>query len=385
MTKTTKITKKKNKVASLLPNAEVYVKNGQNVLLIGLHGTGKTVTIRALAEDLGLKVKSFSCSTLDPYTDLVGIPVPITREDGRRTLEMVRPLDVDEAQILFFDELNRARPEVLDAVLEIIESGTINGEVLPNLLCCFGAMNPPNGEYKVDELDPALVDRFDAYIEFTPRPSVAWMSQHMPKAVAQALKSWWDDHNREKRETYISPRRLYKIGMIFMTHKTKRAVLQALPPGGKYDSNKLYSMLDEAINPEKKEKRESSMGDAAAEGFKFDDIAALKKQTSELATFLMGNPQALETHRKVSKALTSGISGQSLLTDWGEVLTSLHAPVLEALVASYPQPKQSQLRLAFQQRMGEAGGDVWAREHHVLYDVLAATAKNAYSQLPLMP
>lgn len=371
----------KMKVASLLPNAKTYIENRQNILLIGQHGTGKTETIRALADELGLTVKSYSCATLDPFTDLVGVPVPRTDDNGREYLKMVRPLDIDDADIVFFDELNRARQEVQDAVLEIINNRTINGEPLPNLKCCIGAINPPNGEYKVEELDPALMDRFDAYIEFTPRPSVAYMSQYVPKPVAQALKAWWDDHNRAKRDSYISPRRLMKIGLVFMAHKNKRAVLQALPPGGKYDSTKLYTMLDEAINPDKREQREQAgLGDAAAGGIDFTDAKSLASKSDELAMFLRTNPAALETHRKTAKALENGVSGKSLITDWDDVLDSLSKPVLEALVNMYPQPKVSQMRITFIERMN--ADNMWARKRHNLYGVLQATAKNSSSTLP---
>jgi len=356
-----------------------------NVMLIGLHGTGKTETVRQLAADMGYKIKAYSCATLDPFTDLVGVPVP-QEENGRMVLKMIRPVDIDEAEIVFFDELNRARPEVQDAVLEIINNRTINGEPLPNLKCCWAAINPPNGDYNVDELDPALMDRFDAYIEFTPRPSVAYMAQHMPKEVAQALKSWWDDHNKAKRETYISPRRLAKIGMVYMAHKTKRAVLQSLPPGGKYDSTKLFLMLDEALHPERKEVREASIGDAAAGEFDFSSAKTLAAKAPELAAFLQKNPMALETHRKVQTALGAGVSGELLIKDWDEVLDGLHEPVLEALITSFAQPKQSQMRLAFMNRMDSgAAGTTWARTRRTLYNVLNNTTKNSYSKMTPLP
>src|SRR3990167_4939767 len=241
-----------------LTNAKTYIKHGFNVLLIGPAGTGKTESVRDIASQFGLKVKSYSCATLDPFTDLVGVPVPQKDEKtGREYLKMVRPIDIDEADIVFFDELNRARTEVQDAVLEIINNRTINGDLLPNLKCCWAAMNPPNDVYNVDELDPALMDRFDIYLEFSPRPSVAYMTQHVSKPVAIALKSWYDDRIKSKREEYISPRRLMKIGLVFEACKTKSSVLQSLPPGGKYDSSKLYQLLNQAVNPEIKDKQKA--------------------------------------------------------------------------------------------------------------------------------
>jgi hypothetical protein len=172
--------------------------------------------------------------------------------------------------------------------------------------------------------------------------------------------------------------------MVFTTHKNKRAVLQSLPPGGKYDSNKLYTMLDEALHPEKKAKREAAnIGDGAASGIDFTDVKTMAKDKDKLAVFLRSNPQALETHRKTSKALENGVSGQVLISEWDEVLDGLHKPVLEALINSFAQPKVSQMRLAFTERLEK--DKKWARSRRNLYDALQATAKNALSQMPAMP
>src|ERR1043166_9712122 len=57
------------------------VSCGQNVLLEGPHGTGKSSLALGVAGKLGLRLKYFSAPTLDPFADLVGIPVPIL-DDG---------------------------------------------------------------------------------------------------------------------------------------------------------------------------------------------------------------------------------------------------------------------------------------------------------------
>ena len=143
-------------------------------------------------------------------------------------------------------------------------------------------------------------------------------------------------------------------------------------------------MLDEALHPEKKEKREKSgIGDAAVSGVDFTDHKTMAASKDKLATFLRGNPQALETHRKAAKALENGVSGQALVEDWDEVLDSLNKPILESLIDSYKQPKVSQMRLTFGEKL--SNDKKWARSRRALYDVLQATAKNSLSKMPTMP
>src|SRR3990167_6921031 len=95
-----------------------YAENNLNVLLVGVHGIGKSMIVKDLAEKLKLKFKYFSASTMDFFTDLGGLPAP---NKDRGCLEFYRPKDVEEAEFIFFDEINRAHPRVLNAVLEIIQ------------------------------------------------------------------------------------------------------------------------------------------------------------------------------------------------------------------------------------------------------------------------
>src|SRR4051812_44091417 len=60
----------------MIPKAEQYFANEMNVLLIGLHGVGKTEAVLAMCREQNVVLKYYSCSTLDPFTDLVGVPTP---------------------------------------------------------------------------------------------------------------------------------------------------------------------------------------------------------------------------------------------------------------------------------------------------------------------
>jgi MoxR-like ATPase len=165
------------------------VKAGLNVLLIGPRGKGKTAVALAVARASGLQLKYFSASTLDPFADLVGIPFPVTDGDRKR-LEFVRPDSVNNAELLFFDELNRAHPRVLNAVFELIQFRSINGEPLPHLRSVIAAINPGNAGYQVSELDPGLVDRFHLYLVFDGNPERDWFIEQANTHYLREKGKW---------------------------------------------------------------------------------------------------------------------------------------------------------------------------------------------------
>jgi hypothetical protein len=334
---------------SLIPMGRQYMENDFNVLLIGVHGTGKTESVMQLARELGLRLKIYSCATLDPYTDLVGVPVPDKDDQGRDLLRMVRPRDIDEADVVFFDELNRAAPAVQNAVFEIIQFRSINGERLPNLRASWAAMNPDTEEYEVEKLDPALVDRFDAYVELQPKPSISYMSQYIPAEMAKGLHMWWSDHQRAKRgpESYISPRRLLKIGIVFDKLGSSKAIAQALPPGGTYDTKKLIQLLSNARDGKPLvEKTVAPIAQPASNKFIYTP-AGIARQQREIVKHVRKNPHELETPKRVLDALAKNVGVDGLLTTYAQVLEAMPAAQLEGWFRGFAPAKQSQLRSAY--------------------------------------
>lgn len=298
-------------VELLLPQGMDLVKNNMNVLLVGRHGTGKTETVREMCKREGLRVVSFSCSTLDPFTDLVGVPVPVaTGVDGKMVLQMIRPDEIDSADVLFFDELNRARPEVQDAVLEIINNRTINGEPLPNLKACWGAINPPDDSlgYNVEALDPALLDRFDAVIPFHPRPSVIYMAQNMRNEVAEALVQWWTENIKNKEDVYVSPRRLNKLGIMFDAFPEDKGLFTACASaiGKKVDVTALYDSLRKATGWKEEEYWDNPHA-PAYDGISSYDLPTIQSKLPELVEFLNKYPKNITTRTKIVNAMTEGI------------------------------------------------------------------------------
>jgi hypothetical protein len=332
---------------SLIPKADQFLANDMNVMLVGLHGVGKTEDILRLVRSQGLKIKYYSCSTLDPYTDLVGIPVPQEDEDGVKRLEMIRPRDIDEAEFIFFDEFNRADAKTLNAIFEIIQFRSINGEPLPNLRCCWAAMNPPGDDYQVEDLDPALVDRFDAFVDVTPKPSVRYMERHLPRPIAQALYSWWSDHNQSRRgiENYVSPRRLMKMGQM---HVKLGDFRPALPKWINADRQKLNQLLQRAEEDMKSSPQKVPASDHMGGGpnprlqYEADWI---KEYSATVATYLTDQPDDLETHKAIMDTIQAK-HGKTLARDYAEVLDAIKPSIREGFLANMAPGKEDSLKQA---------------------------------------
>ena len=235
---------------SIDTDLELYLRNGFNILMSGKHGVGKSSALMAAVRNLGWALDYYSAGSLDPFVDLVGIP----HVNDDKTLEMVRPHRLDKAEVVFFDELNRADDKTLNAVFEMIQFKTINGEPLPNLKAVVAGINPPGDEdeYKVNILDPALVDRFHIVINMEPDPLISTIASEIDHIdnveIATALVTWWNGHDK-KKVAYISPRRLSYIGQTWSKIPKMSTIDRTMPPDGLFDTGKLFTMLNKIGQP----------------------------------------------------------------------------------------------------------------------------------------
>lgn len=193
--------RKKFKEIKTVLNSAVQAQ--MNVLLRGESGVGKTHLIMDVCSNYGLKLKYFSASTLDPFADLVGIPVP-----EQNYVKYLRSADINEAEVMFFDELNRAHKRVMNAVFEIIQFKSLNGELLPNLKIVWAAVNPWDKEgYHTEELDIALQGRFHFNIDIPYDVSIDYFESAYGVDIATIAYDWWQDLSQDLKLNF-SPRRL---------------------------------------------------------------------------------------------------------------------------------------------------------------------------------
>ena len=179
---------------------DFWINHNYNVLLEGKHGVGKTSAVLSAFEKHGIKCQYFSCSTLDPWVDFVGIPKEVTdHATGITYLELIRPkpFAFDEVEVIFLDEMNRAPTKVTNAIMELIQFKSINGKKLNNLRMVWAAINPPaenekDPQYHVQELDPAIRTRFQVKYEVPFAIAEDYFESKYGKEVTTRLTRWWN-------------------------------------------------------------------------------------------------------------------------------------------------------------------------------------------------
>lgn len=140
----------------------------QNIMLTGRHGIGKSQILTNYFESKGMRVVALFLGQMSDPGDLLGLP---TKDEATGKTTFMPPywFPVDgQPVVLFLDELNRARPEILQTVMDLVLNRKLAGRLLPEGSRIISACNDGD-EYQLTDLDPALVSRFNIY---TFRPTV---------------------------------------------------------------------------------------------------------------------------------------------------------------------------------------------------------------------
>lgn len=159
-----------------LENILEFTPENHNILLIGKHGIGKSEILSNFFRQQNTKVVSLFLGQMSDPGDIIGLPYK-DKETGKTNFMPPYWFPTDNQPIvLFLDELNRARPEILQTVMDLALNRTLAGKKLPDNSRIISAINEGD-EYQLTELDPALVSRFNAY-NFKPTVSewVLWAS-----------------------------------------------------------------------------------------------------------------------------------------------------------------------------------------------------------------
>jgi hypothetical protein len=137
-----------------------------NIMLVGNHGIGKSEILTEFFKEKGMPVVALFLGQMADPGDLIGLPC---KDEKTGKTDFMPPywFPVDGKPIvLFLDELNRARPEILQTVMDLALNRKLAGKMLPEGSRIISAVNAGD-QYQLTDLDPALVSRFNI-VNFKP-------------------------------------------------------------------------------------------------------------------------------------------------------------------------------------------------------------------------
>ena len=178
-----------------------FTPASQNIMLVGRHGIGKSEILTEYFTDKGMKVVTLFLGQMSDPGDLIGLP----NKNGEKTDFLPPywfPLD-GQPIVLFLDELNRARPEVLQTIMDLALNRKLAGRQLPEGSRIISAVNAGE-EYQITDLDPALVSRFNIY-NFLPTTAewLLWADKHkIDSRITQFIQNepvWLDGNEGQKK------------------------------------------------------------------------------------------------------------------------------------------------------------------------------------------
>ena len=160
----------------------------EDFFIIGKAGWGKTSIIRKLADRFDRKVEVVYLDKA-VASDLGGIPVPGKTKKGHGRQEMLMPdwaAEMDENPdtnyLLFFDEMNQAAPDVMNALMPIVLEHEVCRTPFENFFV-GAAGNFEDENDAVNELSGPLRSRF--------KPLITWQTDW--NAAFSHLHGKWDD------------------------------------------------------------------------------------------------------------------------------------------------------------------------------------------------
>jgi hypothetical protein len=137
---------------------EVVKKNVKvPICAVGSRGVGKSQVPQQVAREQGLEFIDLRLALMEPG-DLLGLPERVGGETRNATPSWLPKKGTKG--IIILEEFNRAPRDCRQAIFQLLTERKIHEYVLPDGWFIWGAINPDNGNYQVEELDAAFVRRF---------------------------------------------------------------------------------------------------------------------------------------------------------------------------------------------------------------------------------
>lgn len=227
---------------------DYLVKAELTPFIWGHAGIGKSSIVRQYAESKGYHFFPFYLGTQSDIGDILGLAEFVTNKDGSKSTEFAIPKwlkntveyceeNPDSGAVIFLDEFNRARRDILSGMFSLALDKTFHTLKLPKNCHIIAAGNPPTSEHYVTDVnDTALLSRF-VHIKLEPtieewvkyakenkiHPSLIGFIQEQP----QLLHASKEDYELPVKP---DPRAIERVNKLFRL-ETPRNLLEQLMQG----------------------------------------------------------------------------------------------------------------------------------------------------------
>lgn len=140
-----------------LENLAIYEKAGVVPLVMGPSGWGKSDGVRQYARQTGRPCLEFYASMIGAE-DIGGFPF-VVNGVLHRANDYALEQALNKPVVLFLDEINQARPDVINAMFPILRERKVNGRDLDPKTFIVCAGNEIDDNPYLTELPPAFVNR----------------------------------------------------------------------------------------------------------------------------------------------------------------------------------------------------------------------------------
>ena len=235
-------------IADFKQSLEYLTKAELTPFIWGHAGLGKSSVVRQYAESKGYKFFPFYLGTQSDIGDVLGLAEFVENSDGTKSTEFAKPKwmqelieycneNPDSGAIIFLDEFNRARRDILSGMFSLALDKTFHTIILPRNCHVIAAGNPPTKEYFTTDIDEtALMARF-VHIKLQPTFQ-EWLDYAKAKEFDSSLIEFYrnqPDLLEETREEFKLPikvdrRSVERLDRLFRL-KTPRHLLEQLMQG----------------------------------------------------------------------------------------------------------------------------------------------------------
>ena len=315
-------------VHDLEKKIECYLdKEIRTILIEGHLGIGKTEIIKNICNKRYPKRwKYYSGATMDPFIDLIGCPTKCTDpKTNKDYLKLITPKcwADDEVEIVVIDEYNRSKETIRNAIMELVQFSSMNGQEFKNLRHIIGIVNPDDGTYQVDELDPAQKDRFFIQIKLPYEVSQKYFTDKY-KEIAEPAIEWWENLPTDIKKL-VSPRRLDYALEFFLKDGDINDVLDERTNPGKLlssiSSTSYISILKKLIKTKAKDEDFVNLFNDPNKFFNLKDIVC-KKYPQYIKFFPEENLANLLTEKDVYEHILSNLKEPKLFSIIDQIIKS---------------------------------------------------------------